>query len=106
MQVEEAEAVARQATAAGRSGATAGYEGVYGGGEEEDNGGAPAAVLSDPSNVVVWNQGPDAGPILLAARHRHSSVELASSNITHHVSFLIFTSLFKYFIASYRPISR
>ena len=93
MQVEEAEAAARRAMAAGRSGAAAGYEGVHGGGEEEDDGGAPAAVLSDPSDVVVGKQGPDAGPILLIARRRHSSVDLASSNITDHVSFLIFTSL-------------
>ncbi len=95
VQVEEAEAAARRATAVGRSGAMAGYESVHGGGEEEDDGGVPTAVSSDPSDEVVWNQGPDAGPILLAARRHHSSVDLASSNITDHVSFLIFTSLLK-----------
>jgi hypothetical protein len=111
--VEAAEAAAWQATAAGGSGAAAGYEGMHGGGwEEEDDGGAPssspsiAAVTSDPSDVVVGEQGPDAGPIMLVARRRCSSADLASSNITKHVRFLIFTSLSKYFIASCCPISR
>jgi len=82
-----------------------------GGEEEEDNGGTPllspsnAAVASDPSNVAIREYRPDAGPILLIARRRRPSVDLTSSNITHHVSFLIFISLSKYFIPSYRPIS-
>jgi hypothetical protein len=72
---------------------------------EEDDGGTTsslspsnAAVASDPSNVAVGEQGPDAGPILLVARRRRSSVNLrTSSNITNHVSFLIFTFLSKYY---------
>ena len=83
-----------------------------GGWEEEDDGGVPssspsnAAVTSDPSDVIVGEKWPDAGPISLFARRCHSSVDLASSNITNYVSFLIFTSLLKYFITSYCPISR
>ena len=81
---------------------------------EEDDGGTTsslspsnAAAASDPSNVAVGEQGPDAGPILLDARRRRLSVDLrTSSNFTDHVSFLIFSFLSKYFIASYRPISR
>jgi len=82
-----------------------------GGWEEENDGGAPSsspsnvAIASDPSDMVVGEQGQDGGPILLIARFCCSSVDLTLSNITDHVSFLIFTSLSKYFIASYHPIS-
>jgi hypothetical protein len=40
-----------------------------------------AAVASDPSNVAVREHGPDAGPILLVARCRRSSVDLRTSSL-------------------------
>ena len=68
-----------------------GLEEVNDGGTQSSSS-SNAAVTSNPFDVVVGEQGPDDGPISLVARRRHSSINLASSNIADHVSFLIFTA--------------